>query len=330
MESVRRMSRRTPIVQLCKQAFSHPTSTITTMQRSSHTRSYASIADKYHDRLKQRAAAYVASKTRHGGPGTGSKNNDNGREGLRGGKAIEQLRARYAERVKHQTLISPNRPPGIAGDDSSTDPPSKKTTTTIPKVPASGPVKSLASYIDVEKLRLHDAKEIGLLWRARFAESEDTVCAIIPQPVYADMYRTARQNPMFVLPLFRPGQGVEMHFLQWTFPGPVTAHLMVTSLLEYKTRGEYARPHTVFAHHAELAVERGVVLMKGDLSDPRALAPLQATWMVTLLQRFYCPSPADPTAERRAKILGDFNRGIDLDVDALIAEAKAVPGAGEV
>lgn len=95
-------------------------------------------------------------------------------------------------------------------------------------------------------------------------------------------------------------------------------------------KGEYSRPHTIIAHHAELAEDKGLVFMRGDLTDSRALDPLQATWMLTLLQRFYCPLESDPTAARRTKILRDFNKGIDLDVDALIEEAKAVPGAGEV
>lgn len=134
---------------------------------------------------------------------------------------------------------------------------------------------------------------------------------------------------MFVLPLFRPGQGVEMHFLQWTFPSSQVSHLMITSLLEYKTKGEYSRPHTVLAHFSELK-DAGLVFMRGDLTDSRALDPIQATWMITLLQRFYCPLASDPTSERRIKMLREFNAGVECDVDGLIAEAKAVPGAGEV
>ncbi|CCG80840.1 Putative uncharacterized protein [Taphrina deformans PYCC 5710] len=303
------MSRRFPLLNPCRSAsiLSHV---------PNPSRSYASIAEKYQEKLKQRAAAYVAFKN------GAAKSSNKDSEGLRGGNAIEQLRARYAQRVKSQSsIVSPQAAPSGT---------TKTPKLEIPKVPAKSPVKSLSSYIDVDKLLLHEAKEIELLWRARFADSEGSICAVIPQGTYTQMYRTARQNPMFVLPLFRPGQGVEMHFLQWMFPNESTSHLMITSLLEYKMKGEYSRPHTIIAHHTELAAEKGLVLMKGDLTDSRSLEPLQATWMITLLQRFYCPSASDSTSARRSKILSDFNKGIDLNVDALIEEAKAVPGAGEV
>lgn len=278
-------------------------------------RQYASIAEKYQDKLKQRAAAYVAHKN-----ASHIRRNDKGSEGMKGSNAIEQLRAKYKARVKQQVTI----------DQPKTEATTSMPKIEIPKVPKTSPIKSLASYVDVDKLRLHDAKEVALLWRARFADTDSSVCAVIPRETYAAMYRNARKNPMFVLPLFRPEQGVEMHFLQWTFPNDTTSHLMITSLLEYKMKGEYSRPHTIIAHHTELAEEKGVVFMKGDLTDSRALDPLQATWMITLLQRFYCPMSSDPTAQRREKILSDFNKGIDLNVDALMEEAKAVPGAGEV
>lgn len=302
------MTRRLPL-NLCRNAsvMSH----IPTVKAG---RSYASIAEKYQEKLKQRAAAYVAFKNEASG-----KRNDKGSEGIKGSNAIEQLRAKYKQRVKEQVAVE--RPKSAAPTMAKLE---------IPKVPKKSPIKSLSSYIDVEKLRLHDAKEISLLWRARFADSETSVCAVIPKDIYSTIYKTARHNPMFVLPLMRPDQGVEMHFLQWMFPNETTSHLMITSLLEYKMKGEYSRPHTIIAHHTELAEEKGLVFMKGDLTDSRALDPLQATWMITLLQRFYCPSTTDPTADRRKKILEDFNKGVDLDVDALLEEAKAVPGAGEL
>ncbi|ORY78214.1 ATP11 protein-domain-containing protein, partial [Protomyces lactucae-debilis] len=182
--------------------------------------------------------------------------------------------------------------------------------------------KKIDNYIALDKLRLHEPKEIELLWRARFANQETALCAVIQGDTYKTLYRNARHHPMFVLPLFRPGQGVEMQFCQWTFPDGETAHLILTSLLEYKTRGEYARPHTIIEHHAELLEEKGLVLMKGDLTDSRALNGLQATWMLTLLQRFYCVDvdSTDQGSQRRRSMLQDFTAGKAFDVDALIEE----------
>ena len=272
-------------------------------------RTYASITDKYQSKLRERAQAYLNSKGR-----------TDKREGIAGPKAIEDLRAKYQARVKSQVRIT--TPAASTAQTTNTEPIEK---TSVKKQGQKG----LDSYIDTEKLVLHSQQEQTLLWRARFANQSDVICAVINADLYSSLIATAKRNPMFVLPLFRGQEGMEMQFIQWSFQ-PDVAHLMMTSLLEYKMKGEYSRPHTVIAHHSELAERSGLVFMRGDLSDSRALEPLQASWMITLLQRFYCPLESDPTSARRTKILRDFNQGVDLDMDALIEEAKAVPGAGEV
>lgn len=313
-------------------------------QTGGSTASYASIADKYQDRLKNRASA----------------------EGFRGGNAVEKLRQKYRARVKLQEAgrdaVAPDAAPSTAPATATASGSSAKNdaatqtdtidnqrvsgaanaTPTAPTSDASAtatgakkksPIKTLDSYIDVEKFRLHEPAEMAMLWRARFAESTTSICAVIPAAVYATLYATARRCPMFVLPLFRnAGEAAEMHFLQWQFPERDTAHLVVSSLIEYKTHGEYARPHTVVTHHAELAQEKGLVFMRADLTDPRAPEPIQASWLMSLLQRFYCPDERDPTAAGRKAMVEAFNRGdaAGFDVDRLIEEAKAVPGAGDI
>ena len=299
--------------------------------------SYASIADKYQEKLKQRAKV----------------------EGFKGGNAIDQLRQKYKLRVKEQekerdaaaqrevktsstgtqTDTIDNVKVAGAAEAGATTSTATSTTAAPPTPPPSpkpgkkSPIKTLDSFIDVDKFRLHDPSEMAMLWRARFADSATSICAVIPASVYATLYKTARRYPMFVLPLFRnAGEAAEMHFLQWQFPAEDTAHLVITSLIEYKTHGEYARPHTIVTHHAELANEKGLVFMRGDLTDSRALEPIQASWMMSLLQRFYCPDERDPTAEGRKRMVEAFNSGNGdvFSVDRLIEEAKAVPGAADV
>ncbi|BFZ57830.1 hypothetical protein PYCC9005_004884 [Savitreella phatthalungensis] len=282
----------------------------------SELRGYASIADKYAHKLKARAQ----------------------REGLSGGNAVEALRAKYRARVRDQEQTRADT------ESAQTRPPVEKTDTQRPaatgtgataqkSTPNASPHKTLASYMDVDKLRLHPAEEVSMLWRARFAGSENAICAVVPEDVYERLLESARRHPMFVLPLFRNGgtAEAEMHFLQWLFPARGTAHLVVTGLLEYKTRGEYARPHTVVMHHPELVQDKGLVLMNGDLTDTAALSPLQASWMMTALQRFYVPDDRDPTAGGRKDLLASFNRGDpEFDFSKVIDECRAVPGAGEV
>lgn len=58
-------------------------------------------------------------------------------------------------------------------------------------------IKTLASYVDVEKLNvLPTAKEIEFIWRARFVADPQSICAVIPHEKYAQMEADAKKHPM--------------------------------------------------------------------------------------------------------------------------------------
>lgn len=66
--------------------------------------------------------------------------------------------------------------------------------------------------------------------------------------------------------------------------------------LEYKTHRENARPHLVLTHYVELAGEKDVVLMVGELGDRNILTLQEAQNLVYQMQvrvsnsvmGFYC------------------------------------------
>src|SRR5947207_10507621 len=173
-----------------------------------------------------------------------------------------------------------------------TTPPSTPAKSTPPAVT---PIKTLSSYVDVEKLRQHiDPKEIELIWRAGHAK-DSLICAAIPTAMYDRMTSVARDHPMFVLPLLRE-QGVEMHFMQFKFPETNVTHILFTSLLEYKTHGEFARPHTTIMHFEDLVEEKGIVLMRGEVDGEQRLIDLDnARTLVMGVQKLY---GADSESER--------------------------------
>ncbi|KAF8534025.1 ATP11 protein-domain-containing protein, partial [Trichophaea hybrida] len=184
-------------------------------------------------------------------------------------------------------------------------------------------VKTLSSYVDVDKLLIHnDPKEIELIWRARFVTDSSSLCATMPKETHLEMAALGRKHPMFLLPLPRDGQGVEIHLLQWTFPTENSSTVIFTTLEEYKLKGEFAQPHTTLTHHLELAEEKGLVLAQGQVVPDRGATVSQAQFLVVALQKFY-GAIKGPETERRRKMLEMFSSGDEaFSVEALIEEVE--------
>jgi len=195
------------------------------------------VLDKYREKLDQKAK----------------------QEGL---SDIQELKAAYSDKIK---LLRTNAEAALAGATPKSTPSSS-----IPFQPppppepqASSPaataakklsseakagIKTLSSFIDIEKTLDLPQKEIEYIWRLRHANDPRSLCAAIPSETYHKIIESARRHPQFILPLPRENQGAEIHFLQWTFPSPTTATVLFTHLAEYKLRGEFSQPHTTVTH----------------------------------------------------------------------------------
>ncbi|KAI9700575.1 MAG: hypothetical protein M1820_006729 [Bogoriella megaspora] len=184
-------------------------------------------------------------------------------------------------------------------------------------------VKTLSSFLDVEKTRGLPAKEIETIWRLRHASNPNSLCATIPLHTYETISHTARRHPQFILPLPREGQGAEIHFLQWTWPSPTTSTVLFTHLAEYKLRGEFSQPHTTVTHHLDLADDKGVVLLQGQVVDGKGVSTDEAKWLLMCLQKFYS-SQAEETPRRR--LMDRFSRGDGegFKVEELLEEAEKI------
>lgn len=161
-----------------------------------------------------------------------------------------------------------------------------------------------------------------MIWRARFVADDTSLCAVMPSATYTRMATAAKKFPMFVLPLPRDGQGVEMHLLQWTFPTELSSTVIFTSLEDYKLRGEFAQPHTTLTHHLELADEKELVLAQGQVLPERGVTVAQAQFLVIALQKFYGAFEG-PDSLRRREMLEMFARGDQgFSIDAVIKEVE--------
>jgi ATP synthase mitochondrial F1 complex assembly factor 1 len=197
--------------------------------------------------------------------------------------------------------------------------------TPIPIPPAVSPVKTLSSYVDVDKLRRHtDSKEIELIWRAGHTK-DALICAVIPSPIYHRMASLARDHPMFILPLPRDS-GIEMHFMQFKFPEANVTHILFTSLLEYKTHGEFARPHTTVMHFEDLAEDKGIVLMRGEVDgEQRGVGLDDARMLVMGVQKLYGADLESERGRNRRKLVEEFTRGSEeFDISKLLDELNRI------
>ncbi|KAI8662536.1 hypothetical protein NCS56_01057600 [Fusarium sp. Ph1] len=265
-----------------------------------------------------------------------------------GHESIDQLKAAYAEKIDaERRRDAVEHPPGTIPQAPDTPtiqpnkdlPPGQMEPTEereAPRAPTGADktaVKTLNDIIDLPKARELPDKELTAIWRLRHASNENAICAVIPSSTYKIMEEAAQNAPQFVLPVPHPTQGAEIHFLQWTFDAASkTSTVLFTQLAEYKTRGEFAQPHTTITHHLDLADERGMVLMQGQVVEDRGIKPENARWLVMCLQRFYggwegegveLDGERKERAQERKKLLDWFAAGDSrFSVEKLMEEAE--------
>ncbi|KAK9727369.1 hypothetical protein K7432_001902 [Basidiobolus ranarum] len=174
-------------------------------------------------------------------------------------------------------------------------------------------VKSLENILKMDKILQEDAEVIGKIWTEYHASKENALSAVIPAETYDRLFERSKKYPLFVLPVPRE-EGAEMYLLQFAYH-----QCYFTSLLEYKTHGENARPYLTLTHYTDLKESKGVVLMHGEISDePRILSPQDAQFLVYGLQQFYITG-----SERKQKMVEDFHHNPQaFDVKQLIEELE--------
>lgn len=243
----------------------------------------------------------------------------NGREGV---GSVEELKKVYQDKIrnlKKQASIPLPTVPISSSPFPPPPPPPQIPKETVKPTPG---VKTLSSFLDVPKVRSLPQKEIEALWRLRHVQDSQSLCAAIPLPAYKSIENTAKKHPHFILPLPREGQGAEIHFLQWTFPSENTVTVLFTHLAEYKLRGEYSQPHTTITHHLELAEDKELVLLHGQVVEGRGVSVDEAKWLVMCLQKFY--GFGGEKSERK-RLLELFGKGDEnFRIEDLVEEAEKI------
>jgi ATP synthase F1 complex assembly factor 1 len=197
-------------------------------------------------------------------------------------------------------------------------------------------VKTLNSFLDLQKVRDLPEKEVQALWRLRHAGNPQSIHFAVPAKVFRSLLQSAKQHPSFVLPVPREipvegaepaaqvptQQAAELHYLQFTHPHVDTTTLLFTSLAEFKLRGEFASPHTTVTFHQELADSHDLVLGQGTVVENKGISVDEARWLVMCMQKFYVQSEE---GKGRGELLTMFTRGdSNFQVERLIDEAEKI------
>ncbi|KAJ5826030.1 hypothetical protein N7474_003168 [Penicillium riverlandense] len=280
-----------------------------------------------------------------------------------GHQSIESLKDAYSEKIqefrqKASTVVTPETgapSPKNAVPQTPPPPPKQSPTAQAARAAASDSssgVKPLDSFVDVEKIRELPPKEIEALWRLRHANNPTSICAVIPLETYQRIAEAARHNPQFILPLPRqqtdpnsPDQpqqtpdgatattNADIHFLHGgsataqAGAGTANTHtstVIFTGLGAYKMHGSFAQPHTTVTHHLDLADDKGLVLMHGQVMPDSGVSTTEATWLVSCVQRFY---DFDGQASgRKGELVRMFTRGDveNFKVEELLEETERV------
>ncbi|KAA8642080.1 hypothetical protein EYZ11_005627 [Aspergillus tanneri] len=292
------------------------------------------VLDRYRSKLNQKAQQ------------EGHENIDSLKEAYK--EKIDDLRHKAATPITPESSPSPAR---SAVPPAPPPPPSMQAKAAARTANSTG-IKPLSSYINVEKTLALPPKEIEAIWRLRHASNPNSICACIPVETYLRIAAAARQNPQFVLPLPRTqiesqspetnteanDAGADIHFLQWGFHPPASASssevpsgplasshtstIIFTHLAAYQLHGAYAQPHTTITHHLDLADEKGLVLMLGQVMPDSGVSTTDATWLASCVQRFF--DFGGQANGRKGELLRMFTKGDvqNFKIEDLLGEAE--------
>lgn len=260
---------------------------------------------------------------------------------------VDELKEAYKDKIQElrkQASVpgatAPLTPPPSSSTTPSTQnspwpvpppPPNPQYSASVASKPPPG-VKTLDSFLALDKIVSLPAKEIQVLWRLRHASNPQSVHFSLPSSTFTALLQTAKQHPAFVLPLPRqppadqttdaaPSQpAAELHYLQFAHPHANTTTLLFTTLAEYKLRGEFASPHTTITFHSELADSHDLVLGQGLVVEGKGVSVDEARFLLMCMQKFYIVSEE---GRGRGELLDMFTRGDGrFRVERLLEEAE--------
>ncbi|CAI5536436.1 unnamed protein product [Closterium sp. Naga37s-1] len=174
--------------------------------------------------------------------------------------------------------------------------------------------KRLEEIMSVDALRACEADEIAAMWNNHHL-GRTHVSTVISAAAFEALQHRAKVCPMFVLPVAR-SKGFVTMLAQAQMP-----HLLFTGLEDFKVRGPSAAPFFTVTHYPDLAAEKGVVLVRGDVVLPNKMNDDEARTLLRDLHSFY-------TEDSRYHHVEAFNKRPDEFDYRAVVRALGIVAAG--
>ncbi|KAK1938426.1 hypothetical protein X943_001100 [Babesia divergens] len=144
--------------------------------------------------------------------------------------------------------------------------------------------RTLHQIAKVPLLMQHDAQHIAKLWDQQFSHRKDVVTAVLEEQMFNQLRQNAKRSPVFVVPLHMENQGSYNMMLQFVDPKSV----LFTSVDSFKVMGiEKSAPYFVLTFFDELLPQKGIVLLRGDIVNPKDVSKSNAKMLLGLTVKFY-------------------------------------------
>ncbi|CAI5475675.1 unnamed protein product [Closterium sp. Yama58-4] len=174
--------------------------------------------------------------------------------------------------------------------------------------------KRLEEIMSLDALRACAPEEIAATWNNHHL-GRTHVSTVISAAAFETLQHRARVCPMFVLPVAR-SKGFVTMLAQAQMP-----HLLFTGLEDFKVRGPSASPFFTVTHYPDLAAEKGVVLVRGDVVLPSKLNDEEAQTLLKDLHSFY-------TQDSRYRHVEAFNKRPDEFDYRAVVRALGIVASG--
>ncbi|QSL64075.1 hypothetical protein MERGE_000230 [Pneumocystis wakefieldiae] len=203
--------------------------------------------------------------------------------------SIEELFKKYTMKLNKENTQTISEPNFVQKNKDLT-----QANTKILKNEKKDQIKTLSFYIDIEKIRSYNVKEIELIWKACHTQNDYSLCGLIPSQKFEIMEKNAKKYNMFILP--------------------------INHTQEYKVKGEFARPHTFLYYYTDLSSDKNIVLMSGELEKNRGITMNDLRIIIFQIEIFFSATEGNQENQLRLELLEKFNNGKDFNISTLINE----------
>ena len=141
--------------------------------------------------------------------------------------------------------------------------------------------KSLNELMKLESLEGKTSTEIESIWLEFHEHEAYRVASVMSRSEWQRFSTNAKQSPLFVLPITKPGGGYLSMLSQTQLP-----LILLTTVDEFRTQLTSAPAHLTLTIYSELE-SKDLILLRGDIINDKTISKPEARLLTELLRAFY-------------------------------------------